>query len=93
MEVSPVSYLHVSLCLTVCDQRTLSRQEDALSSAQLDVRQVSRGLGPTLEELDQLRQSLDAVMQEVSTAEALREHLGNVLICPLGDALSLRDVI
>ncbi|XP_047433495.1 TNF receptor-associated factor 5 [Mugil cephalus] len=59
-------------------QRTLSRQDDVLSSVQVDVRQVSRGLGPTLEELDQLRQSLDAVMQEVSTAEALKEHLGTL---------------
>ncbi|XP_071359242.1 TNF receptor-associated factor 5 [Trachinotus anak] len=58
-------------------QRTLSRQEDVLSTVQLDVQQVSRGL-PGLEELEQLRKSLDAVMQEVSTAEALREHLGSL---------------
>lgn len=64
------------LPLSVCDQRTLSRQEDVLSTVQLEVQQVSRGL-PGLEELEQLRKSLDAVMQEVSAAEALREHLGN----------------
>ncbi|GLD57503.1 TNF receptor-associated factor 5-like protein [Lates japonicus] len=58
-------------------QRTLSRQEDVLSTVQLEVQQVSRGL-PGLEELEQLRKSLDAVMQEVSAAEALREHLGTL---------------
>ncbi|XP_031719139.1 TNF receptor-associated factor 5 [Anarrhichthys ocellatus] len=57
-------------------QRTLSRQEDVLSTVQLDVQQVSRGLGPGLEELEELRKSLDAMLQEVSAAEALREHLG-----------------
>lgn len=59
-------------------QRTLSRQEDVLSSIQLDIQQVSRGLGPHLKELEQLRKSLDAVMEEVSAAEALREHLGTL---------------
>ncbi|XP_040891337.1 TNF receptor-associated factor 5 [Toxotes jaculatrix] len=58
-------------------QRSLSRQEDVLSTVQLDIQQVSRGL-PGLEELEQLRKSLDAVMQEVSAAEALREHLGTL---------------
>lgn len=57
-------------------QRTLSRQEDVLSTVQLDVQQVSRGLCPGLEELEELRKSLDAVIQEVSAAEALRGHLG-----------------
>uniref|UniRef100_A0A673CEQ3 TNF receptor-associated factor n=2 Tax=Sphaeramia orbicularis TaxID=375764 RepID=A0A673CEQ3_9TELE len=57
-------------------QRALSRQEDVLSTIQLDVQQVSRTLGPGLEELEQLRSSLDAVIQEVSAAEALREQLG-----------------
>ncbi|XP_044045279.1 TNF receptor-associated factor 5 isoform X4 [Siniperca chuatsi] len=56
-------------------QRTLSRQEDALSTIQLDVQQVSRILGPGLEELEQLRKSLDAVIEEVSATEALKEHL------------------
>ncbi|XP_034417064.1 TNF receptor-associated factor 5 isoform X1 [Cyclopterus lumpus] len=55
-------------------QRMLSRQEDVLSTVQLEVQQVSRGLG--LEELEELRRSLDAVIQEVSAAEVLREHLG-----------------
>ncbi|XP_074485892.1 TNF receptor-associated factor 5 isoform X1 [Sebastes fasciatus] len=59
-------------------QRTLSRQEDVLSTVQLDIQQVSRGLGPGMEELEQLRKSLDAVIQEVSAAEALREHLGTL---------------
>lgn len=63
-----------SVCLS--GQRTLSRQEDVLSTVQLDVQQVSRGLGPGLEELEELRKSLDAMIQEVSAAEALREHLG-----------------
>ncbi|XP_040001095.1 TNF receptor-associated factor 5 isoform X2 [Xiphias gladius] len=58
-------------------QRTLNRQEDVLSTVQLEVQQVSRGL-PGLEELEQLRKSLDAVMQEVSAVEALREHLGTL---------------
>ncbi|XP_035493832.1 TNF receptor-associated factor 5 [Scophthalmus maximus] len=58
-------------------QRNLSRQQDVLSTVQLDVQQVSRGL-PGREELEQLRQSLDAVMQEASAAEALREHLGSL---------------
>lgn len=58
-------------------QRTLRRQEDTLSSVQLDLQQVSRGLRPHLEELAQLRKSLDVAMQEVSEVEALREHLGN----------------
>ncbi|XP_042341193.1 TNF receptor-associated factor 5 isoform X2 [Plectropomus leopardus] len=57
-------------------QRTLSRQEDSLSTVQLDVLQVSGGLSPLVEELEQLRKSLDAVIQEVSAAEALREELG-----------------
>ncbi|CAJ1054168.1 TNF receptor-associated factor 5 isoform X1 [Xyrichtys novacula] len=56
-------------------QRTLSRQEDILSTLQLDVQQVSRGLCSGREELEQLRKSLDAVIQEVSAAEALKEHL------------------
>ncbi|XP_029316601.1 TNF receptor-associated factor 5-like isoform X2 [Cottoperca gobio] len=59
-------------------QRTLSRQEDVLSTVQLDVQQVSWGLGPGLQELEELRKSLDAVIQEVSAAEALREHLGTL---------------
>ncbi|XP_049899692.1 TNF receptor-associated factor 5 isoform X2 [Epinephelus moara] len=59
-------------------QRTLSRQEDVLSTVQLDVQQASLGLGPGLEELEQLRKSLDAVILEVSAAEALREHLGTL---------------
>ncbi|XP_068444789.1 TNF receptor-associated factor 5 [Clinocottus analis] len=58
-------------------QRTLSRQEDVLSTVQLDVQQLSRGLGPgPKRELEELRKSLDAAIQEVSAAEALREHLG-----------------
>lgn len=63
--------------ICVCDQRTLSRQEDVLSTVQLDIKQVSRGLGSGLEELEQLRKSLNAVIEEVSAAEALKEHLGN----------------
>lgn len=63
-------------CVCLCGQRTLSRQEDVLSTIQLEVQQVSLGLGPGLEELEQLRKSLDAVMQEVSATEALKEHLG-----------------
>ena len=62
--------------MSVCGQKTLSQQEDVLSTVRLDVQQVSRGLGPVLEELEQLRKSLAALMQEVSAAEALREHLG-----------------
>ncbi|XP_035770719.1 TNF receptor-associated factor 5 [Neolamprologus brichardi] len=61
-------------------QRTLRRQEDTLSSVQLDLQQVSRGLRPHLEELAQLRKSLDVAMQEVSEVEALREHLVNMAI-------------
>lgn len=64
------------LSLSGCDQRTLCRQEDTLSALQLDVQQVAQGLGPGLEELEQLRKSLDAVMQEVSSAEALRDQMG-----------------
>ncbi|KAM9363295.1 TNF receptor-associated factor 5 [Symphorus nematophorus] len=59
-------------------QRTLSRQEDVLSTVQLEVQQVSRALGPGLDELEQLRKSLDAVIQEVSATEALKEHLGTL---------------
>ncbi|XP_078128375.1 TNF receptor-associated factor 5 isoform X2 [Sander vitreus] len=58
-------------------QRTLCRQQDILSTVQLDVEQVSLGLGG-LEELEELRKSLDAAIQEVSAAEALREHLGTL---------------
>ncbi|XP_031153005.1 TNF receptor-associated factor 5 [Sander lucioperca] len=58
-------------------QRTLCRHQDVLSTVQLDVQQVSRGLGG-LEELEELRKSLDAAIQEVSAAEALREHLGTL---------------
>ncbi|KAM9314461.1 TNF receptor-associated factor 5 isoform 2-T2 [Pholidichthys leucotaenia] len=59
-------------------QRSLSRQADALSSVQLGVQQVSRGRCAALQELEQLRKSLDAVMQEVSAVEALRGHLGTL---------------
>ncbi|XP_076584050.1 TNF receptor-associated factor 5 [Chaetodon auriga] len=59
-------------------QRTLSRQEDVLSTIQLEVQQVSRGLSPGLEELEELRKSLDAVIQEVSATEALKKHLGSL---------------
>ncbi|KAK5865509.1 hypothetical protein PBY51_019775 [Eleginops maclovinus] len=59
-------------------QRTLSRQEDVLSTVQLDVQQISRGLGSGLQELEDLRKSLDAVIQKVSAAEALREHMGTL---------------
>lgn len=69
--------LPVCLSVCLCGQRTLSRHEDVLSTVQLDVQQVSRGLGAGLEELEQLRMSLDAVIQEVSATEALKEHLGN----------------
>ena len=65
------------MCLPVSYQRSLSRQEEVLSSVQLEVQQVSQGLGPGLEDLEQLKKSLDAVMQEVFAAEALREHIGN----------------
>lgn len=75
--VERVSLDPASLELPVCLQRTLSRQEDVLSTLQLDVQQISRGLGSGLQELEDLRKSLDAVIQEVSAAEALREHLGN----------------
>ncbi|XP_039671673.1 TNF receptor-associated factor 5 isoform X2 [Perca fluviatilis] len=54
-------------------QRALCRQQEVLSSVQ----QVSRGLGG-LEDLEELRKSLDAAIQEVSAAEALREHLGTL---------------
>ncbi|XP_040042804.2 TNF receptor-associated factor 5 isoform X1 [Gasterosteus aculeatus] len=59
-------------------QRTLGRQEDVLSTVRLDVQQVSRGLGAGLQELEELRKSVDAVIQEVSAAEALRRHLGTL---------------
>ncbi|XP_037327880.2 TNF receptor-associated factor 5 isoform X1 [Pungitius pungitius] len=59
-------------------QRTLGRQEDVLSAVRLDVKQVSRGLGAGLEGLEELRKSLDAAIQEVSAAEALRRHLGTL---------------
>ncbi|XP_028266680.1 TNF receptor-associated factor 5 isoform X2 [Parambassis ranga] len=59
-------------------QRTLSRQEDTLSALQLDVQQVAQGLGPGFAELEQLRKSLDAVMLEVSSAEALRDQMGTL---------------
>lgn len=62
------------VCLSC--QRTLGRQEDVLSTVRLDVQQVSRGLGAGLQELEELRKSVDAVIQEVSEAEALRRHLG-----------------
>ncbi|KAG7460558.1 TNF receptor-associated factor 5-like, partial [Solea senegalensis] len=64
-------------CDVSASQRTQRRQDDVLSTVLLDVQQVSRGL-PGLEELEQLRRSLDTVTQEVSTAEALKEHLGRV---------------
>nr|XP_020514021.1 TNF receptor-associated factor 5-like [Labrus bergylta]XP_020514022.1 TNF receptor-associated factor 5-like [Labrus bergylta]XP_020514023.1 TNF receptor-associated factor 5-like [Labrus bergylta]XP_020514024.1 TNF receptor-associated factor 5-like [Labrus bergylta] len=56
-------------------QRTLSRQEDVLSTVQLDIQQVSRGLGSGLEDLEQLKKSVDAVIQKISATEALKEHL------------------
>ncbi|XP_034721718.1 TNF receptor-associated factor 5-like [Etheostoma cragini] len=65
----------VPVCLS--GQRTLAVQQDVLSTVQQDVQQVSRGLGG-LEDLEDLRKSLDAVIQEVSAAEALRDHLGSL---------------
>lgn len=59
-------------------QRALSRHEDVLSSVQLDVQQVSRGFGSGLEDLEQLRSSLDTLLQEVTAAESLRKHLGTL---------------
>ncbi|KAG8014918.1 TNF receptor-associated factor 5 [Nibea albiflora] len=58
-------------------QRT-SNHERIIGTAQLEVQRVSRTLGPGLEELEQLRKSLDAVIQEVSETEALKEHLGTL---------------
>ncbi|TKS67918.1 TNF receptor-associated factor 5 [Collichthys lucidus] len=55
-----------------------SNHERIICTAQLEVQQVSRALGPGLEELEQLRKSLDAVIQEVSETEALKEHLGTL---------------
>lgn len=63
--------------MSVCGQRTLSRQEDALSSVQLDLQQVSCGMGSGLDELRRFKTSLDGVMQELLAAETLREHIGN----------------
>uniref|UniRef100_A0A3P9L5T9 TNF receptor-associated factor n=1 Tax=Oryzias latipes TaxID=8090 RepID=A0A3P9L5T9_ORYLA len=59
-------------------QRTLSRQEDALSSVQLDLQQVSCGLGSGLDELRRFKKSLDGVMQELLAAERLREHIATL---------------
>uniref|UniRef100_UPI0037E98B03 TNF receptor-associated factor 5 isoform X2 n=1 Tax=Semicossyphus pulcher TaxID=241346 RepID=UPI0037E98B03 len=59
-------------------QRTLSRQEDVLATVQLDIQQVSRGLGSGLQDLEQLKKSLDAVIQDISATEALKEHLGSL---------------
>ncbi|KAF6718911.1 TNF receptor-associated factor 5 [Oryzias melastigma] len=59
-------------------QRTVSRQEDALASVQLDLQQVSRGLGSGLDELKQFKKSVDGVMQELLAAESLREHLASL---------------
>ncbi|XP_041641836.1 TNF receptor-associated factor 5 [Cheilinus undulatus] len=56
-------------------QRTVSRQEGVLSTTQLDIQQTTRGLGSGLEDLEQLRKSLDAVIKEISAAEAFKKHL------------------
>lgn len=61
-------------------QTTLSRQEDILSSVQLGIQQLSRGRTASLDELEKLKKALDAVMQEVLAAEALREHIGEHLL-------------
>ncbi|KAM3865345.1 TNF receptor-associated factor 5 [Diretmus argenteus] len=59
-------------------QRALTRQKDLLSQVCLEVQEVSRGFGHGVEDLDQLRSSLEAVVQQVSAAEALRDHLGTL---------------
>lgn len=67
---------HENSPLSVRGQRTLRQQEDALTAVQLEAQQVSRGLSSRLKELEELRKSLDTVVQEVSATEALKEHLG-----------------
>uniref|UniRef100_A0A667XUQ9 TNF receptor-associated factor n=1 Tax=Myripristis murdjan TaxID=586833 RepID=A0A667XUQ9_9TELE len=58
-------------------QRSLSREKELLSRIQLEVQEVSGGFVRGLD-LDQMRSSLDAVIQQVSAAEALRDHLGTL---------------
>lgn len=68
---------HVNPCVSacLCVQRSLSREKELLSRIQLEVQEVSGGFVRGLD-LDQMRSSLDAVIQQVSAAEALRDHLG-----------------
>ncbi|XP_029014083.1 TNF receptor-associated factor 5 [Betta splendens] len=68
------SHQHVAAAL----QGTVDRHEDVLSTITLDLQQVSLGLGSGLEQLEQLRKSVQAVIQEVSAVEALREQLGTL---------------
>lgn len=48
-----------------------------MSAIQLEAQQVSQVRGPGLGELEQLRENLHAVSLDMTTTEAVKEHLGN----------------
>ncbi|KAL1006163.1 hypothetical protein UPYG_G00068710 [Umbra pygmaea] len=59
-------------------QRSLEEQRDHISNVRQQLEELSSVFGPGVarEELDQLRASLDALRQQVSITEGLKDHLG-----------------
>uniref|UniRef100_A0A4W5R4G6 TNF receptor-associated factor n=1 Tax=Hucho hucho TaxID=62062 RepID=A0A4W5R4G6_9TELE len=61
-------------------QRSLEDQRDNISSVQLQLEELSSVFAPGVarEELGQIRASLDALRQQVSVTEGLKDHLGEL---------------
>uniref|UniRef100_A0A8C7TMH6 TNF receptor-associated factor n=1 Tax=Oncorhynchus mykiss TaxID=8022 RepID=A0A8C7TMH6_ONCMY len=61
-------------------QGSLEDQRDHISSVQLQLEELSSVFGPGVarEELGQIRASLDALRQQVSVTEGLKDHLGEL---------------
>lgn len=80
-EVRPLAQ-QVSRCDNTLSavQRSLEEQRDHISSVQLQLVELSSVFGPGVarEELGQIRASLDALRQQVSVTEGLKDHLGEL---------------
>ncbi|XP_029480909.1 TNF receptor-associated factor 5-like isoform X1 [Oncorhynchus nerka] len=80
-EVHPLAQ-QVSRCDNTLSavQRSLEEQRDHISSVQLQLEELSSVFGPGVarEELGQIRASLDALRQQVSVTEGLKDHLGEL---------------
>lgn len=80
-EVRPLAQ-QVSRCDNTLSavQRSLEEQRDHISSVQLQLVELSSVFGPGVarEELGQIRASLDALRQQVSVTEGLKDHLASI---------------